>query len=154
MQRSCVSDTFSFIVRNRRVRIRTSRKKILCKKTSANPSSCRFCMKSCEGVHAYVNIFTQTATRRCSRESLYKWIAKHGVLGYKYDWLRASTSMMQTGQVEGTLVQVSSWRQLRGENEGKKRRNLRRSSATSTRLMRCRRNGGFANEYANRVLLL
>lgn len=148
MQRFWVSDTFSLIVRNRRVR------KYYVRKRAQIHRRVDSAWNLARAVHAYVNVFIQTATRRCSRESLYKWIAKHGVLGYKYDWLRASTSMMQTGQVEGTLVQVSSWRQLRGENEGKKRRNLRRSSATSTRLMRCRRNGEFANEYANRVLLL
>jgi len=36
-------------------------------------------------------------------------------------------------QVEGTLVQVSSWRQLRGKTRWKRGRNLRRSSATLTR---------------------
>lgn len=44
---------------------------------------------------------------------------KARVAGYKYDWLRVSTSMIWMEQVEGTLVWVSSWWQLRGKTREK-----------------------------------
>jgi len=76
-------------------------------------------------MHTYVT--RKYRTRKCSRESLYKWIMKHKLLDLNMiDWKYLQD---MEHDMERTLVRVSSWRQLKGKTG----RNLKRSRATLTR---------------------